>query len=53
MWAKLILLKTGSMIASYEYGNYPSGSIQKKNLLTIWGLFSFLRTLFHGDGFVT
>jgi hypothetical protein len=36
MWTELIWLKTGSLTAC-EYGNYPSSSIQKKQLLTIWG----------------
>jgi hypothetical protein len=52
MWAELIWLKTGSLTAC-EYGNYPSSSIQKKPLLTIWGGGSFLRTLFHADRFIT
>jgi hypothetical protein len=54
MWTELIWLKTGS-VTSCEYGNYPSSSIKKKHLLTIWGGggFSVLRTLFHADGFIT
>jgi hypothetical protein len=54
MRTELMLLKTGSVTACV-YGNYPSSSIQKKYLLTIWGGEGgfFLRTLSHADGFIT